>query len=134
MSKERFSERRCEMRNAVVRLSEAVKQTESELMRDATIQRFEFTFEIVWKALKLYLEHQGHECSGPRPALKKAFAAGLIPTAEEADVWMAMLEDRNATSHAYDESLAKRIYGNIVKDYAPLLSTMAERIQALSWD
>lgn len=131
---ERFSERQGEVRDAVARLADAARQPESDLVRDATIQRFEFAFEIVWKALKLYLEHQGHECSGPRPTLKKAFVVGLIASAEEADLWMAMLEDRNVTSHAYDEALAKRIYDNIVKDYAPLLSAMAERIQALSWD
>lgn len=134
MSRERFIERQGEVQEASARLSEAVGQTESDILRDATIQRFEFTFETVWKTLKLYLEHQGHECSGPRPTLKKAFAAGLIPTAEEADVWMMMLEDRNLTSHAYDESLAARIYGNIVKDYAPLLSAMAARIENLTWD
>lgn len=134
MSRERFIERQGEMRDAAARLSEAAVQPESSIVRDATIQRFEFTFETIWKALKLYLEHQGHECSGPRPTLKKAFAAGLIATAEEADVWMKMLEERNLTSHAYDESLAARIYQNIREDYAPLLSTMADRIQALSWD
>jgi hypothetical protein len=46
----------------------------------------------------------------------------LIPTAGEADVWMQMLDNRNQTSHAYDEELAARIYRNIVKDYAPLLN------------
>lgn len=50
--------------------------------------------------------------------LKKAFAENLIPSPEEADVWFQMLEDRNLTSHAYDEALAKRIYEHIVRDYA----------------
>ena len=106
MSKERFIERQAEVRNAAARLQEAVGQPESSIVRDAVIQRFEFSFELVWKALKLYLEHQGHECGGPRPTLKKAFADGLIATPEEADVWLQMLEDRNLTSHAYDETLA----------------------------
>ena len=119
---------------SAARLAEAVSQTPSELIRDATIQRFEFTFEVVWKTLKLYLERQGHECGGPRLVFKKAFAEKLIPTPEEADVWLRMLEDRNLTSHAYDEALASRIYGNIVQDYAPLLSGMAQKIQSLEWD
>ena len=103
-------------------------------MRDAVFQRFEFSFELVWKTLKLYLERQGHECGGPRPTLKKAFAEGLIPTAEEADGWLQMLEDRNLTSHAYDEVLATRIYQHIVSDYTALLSAMAAKIQTLAWD
>jgi len=134
MSKERFLERQTDVRDSAARLAEAVAQPESDLIRDATIQRFEFTFEVVWKTLKLYLERQGHECGGPRPTLKKAFAENLIPTPEEADVWLQMIEDRNLTSHAYDQALANRIYGHIVRDYASLLGGMARKIQTLEWD
>lgn len=134
MSKERFIERQTDVRDSVARLAEAVAHPVSPLIRDATIQRFEFTFEVVWKTLKLYLERQGYECGGPRPTLKKAFAENLIATSEEADVWLRMIEDRNLTTHAYDEALANLIYGHIVQDYAPLLSNMANRIQSLGWD
>ena len=134
MSKERFIERQAEVRNAAARLQEAVAQPESSIVRDAVIQRFEFSFELVWKTLKLYLERQGHECGGPRPTLKKAFAEGLIATPEEADVWLQMLDDRNLTSHAYDEALATRIYQHVVRDYSRLLGAMAGRIQTLTWD
>ena len=128
MSKERFIERQAEVLNAAARLQEAVAQPESSIVRDAVIQRFEFSFELVWKALKLFLERQGHECGGPRPTLKKAFADGLIATPEEADLWLQMLEDRNLTSHAYDEALATRIYQHVVRDYSVLLGTMAVRM------
>ena len=47
MSKERFTERQADVRDSAARLAEAVAQPESELVRDATIQRFEFTFEVV---------------------------------------------------------------------------------------
>ncbi|MEP6601868.1 MAG: nucleotidyltransferase substrate binding protein [Nitrospirota bacterium] len=134
MSKERFAERQADARESAARLAEAVAQPVSDLIRDATIQRFEFTFEAVWKTLKLYLERQGHECGGPRPTLKKAFAENLISSPEEADLWLAMLEDRNLTAHAYDEVLANRIYQHIVRDYAPLLTAMSQKIQTLEWD
>ena len=134
MSQERFIERQADVRASAARLMEAVAQPESDIIRDATIQRFEFTFEVVWKTLKLFLERQGHECGGPRPTLKKAFAEGLIPTVEEADIWLRMLEDRNLTSHAYDQALAASIHRHIVDEYAALLGTMAARIAALSWD
>jgi nucleotidyltransferase substrate binding protein (TIGR01987 family) len=134
MSKERFTERQADARLSAARLAEAAAQPETELIRDATIQRFEFTFEAIWKALKLYLERQGHDCGGPRPTLKKAFAENLIATPEEAELWLTMLEDRNLTSHAYDEALANRIYQHIVRDYVGLLSGMAEQLQTLAWD
>jgi len=134
MSQQRFIERQAEVARAAARLREAVEQPESALVRDATIQRFEFTFELVWKTLKLYLERQGHECGGPRPTLKQAFADGLIPTPEEADVWLQMLDDRNLISHAYDEVLATRIFKNVARDYATLLAAMAVKIQTLTWN
>ena len=134
MSKERFTERQAEVSNAAARLSEAVAQPESDILRDAVIQRFEFSFELIWKTLKLYLERQGHECGGPRATLKKAFAEGLVTTPEEADLWLQVLDDRNLTSHAYDEALAKTIYQHISGSYANLLKEMAEKIQRLNWD
>ncbi|MEI6350016.1 MAG: nucleotidyltransferase substrate binding protein [Verrucomicrobiota bacterium] len=134
MSKERFLERQADVRDSVARLAEAVALPESELVRDATIQRFEFTFEAVWKALKLYLERQGYECGGPRPTLKKAFSENLIDSSKEADLWLQMLEDRNLTSHAYDETLANRIFQHIAHDYAPILADMARKIESLEWE
>ena len=134
MSKERFAERKAEIQKAVGRLHEGIAQPESDLVRDAVIQRFEFTFELVWKSLKLYLERQGLDCGGPRSTLKKAFAEGLIASPEQADMWLQLLEDRNLTTHAYDEALAMRIYQNIVKDYTGVLGAMSEKIQTLSWD
>jgi nucleotidyltransferase substrate binding protein (TIGR01987 family) len=134
MSKERFAERKAELQNAIKRLREAVAQPEGDLVRDAVIQRFEFTFELVWKSLKLYLERQGLDCGGPRSTLKQAFTEGLINSPDEADVWLRVLEDRNLTSHAYDEALAILIYQHVVQEYVALLGQMADKIQTLSWE
>lgn len=49
MSKERFIERQAEVRQAAARLREAVAEPENAIVRDAVIQRFEFSFELVWK-------------------------------------------------------------------------------------
>jgi nucleotidyltransferase substrate binding protein (TIGR01987 family) len=134
MGRERFSERQAAVLNAAARLAEAATLPETDIVRDAAIQRFEFTFELVWKTLQLYLEHEGLESGGPRAVLKRAFVMRLIPDQDEADVWLRMLDDRNLTSHAYDETLAVRIYTRIVQDYAPRLAQMAEKIQTLGWD
>ena len=56
MSKERFFERQTAVYNAAARLNEVAALPESDIVRDAAIQRFEFTFELVWKTLQLYLE------------------------------------------------------------------------------
>ena len=134
MTKPRFEERKRELGHSVRRLLEATAQPHGDIVRDAVIQRFEFTFELTWKTLKLYLERQGLETGGPRQTFRKAFVEGLVPTAEEGDVWMRMLEDRNLTVHTYDESLAEQIYQRIVSDYAPILQSLTARIDGLSWD
>jgi hypothetical protein len=69
------------------------------------------------------LFHARHEGSRDRSGkateassawLSSAFVMRLIPDENEADVWLRMLDDRNLTSQAYDETLAVRIYTRIV--------------------
>lgn len=134
MNKERFIERKVSARESVGRLLEAVALEKTTIVRDAVIQRFEFSFEAVWKLLQIYLQYLGHECSGSRTAIRKAFAEQLILTSEEADIWFQMIEDRNLTSHAYDEELSERIYTNIVNRYAYLLQEMVKKLQSLQWE
>ncbi len=40
---------------AFIQLEKALNEPETEYTRDASIQRFEFTYELAWKALKSYL-------------------------------------------------------------------------------
>ena len=85
---------------------------------DSTIHRFEFTFELFWKFLKKKL-HDDYdiEVHGPRSVLQQAYMHKII---NEEKIWLAMLEDRNMTSHTYKQALADQIYENI-KKYVPFL-------------
>ena len=83
---------------------------------DATIQRFEFTIELFWKLLKRILDSKGVDVRYPKDVLRESFSGGLI---HNETVWLSMLEDRNQTSHTYDEALADEIYKRI-KTYVPL--------------
>tara|TARA_Y100001933_G_scaffold228634_1_gene244316 strand:+ start:518 stop:751 length:234 start_codon:yes stop_codon:yes gene_type:complete len=50
-----------------------------DLAIDATIQRFEFTFELSWKLLKAILEYDGFEnVESPRKAIREGFKQGYI--------------------------------------------------------
>lgn len=133
MSEQRFEERKKELNDAVMRLGEAVAEPETDMARDSVIQRFEFSFELTWKTLQLYLEHQGLEAGSPRQALKSAFVQGIVPNEEETDVWLKMLEDRNLTTHTYHEDLAKKIYQKIASTYLEHLRQMNDRVQLLTW-
>lgn len=74
---------------------------------DGVIQRFEFTFELMWKVLKEYMETAGFSdfVSGPKGILKFAFKNGII---NDEEIFSKMLEDRNRTTHMYDEKNSRR--------------------------
>ncbi len=90
---------------------------------DATIQRFEFTFELFWKLLKIFLNNKGIQVNYPKDVLKEAFSAGLL---DDEFTWLNMLKDRNLTSHTYDEALANNIFAHI-RLYVPILRKTFDR-------
>ena len=98
---------------ALKTLEEIIILPHSEIVRDATIQRFEYTFEIFWKFVKAYLnKREGIVCNSPKSCFREAFAVGII---SESDTTMAleMTDDRNLTSHAYHEEVAEEIFERI---------------------
>lgn len=115
--------------NAVLRLKEGVlKYNEADdLYRDGLVQRFEFTFELAWKTLKSVFEGEGLiGLTSPKTVLKEAFSAGLI-TDEE--LWLAMLTDRNLTSHVYNEKLSIEICNHIRVKYVNELNSLVQKIR-----
>ena len=115
------------MENAIGRLSDVLKQEKNEYIRDSAIQRFEFTFELVWKTLKAYLREQGILVATPRESLKGAYKAGLIRDDEN---WLETIRLRNLASHTYDEATAEQFYvalPAILILYEDLLRELKER-------
>lgn len=105
--------------NALSRLQEAVKAASGDvIVRDATIQRFEFTFELAWKLMKRILQANGVDISAPRLVIKEAFKNQMI---EDGQAWLTMLDDRNRTVHVYDEKEIEEIYSRICGTYVVLL-------------
>lgn len=96
-----------------------------EFVRDAAIQRFEVTFELLWKSLKTYAEEAGVEVFSPRDSLRTGFQLGII---EERQEWFRMLEDRNLTSHTYNETTAESIYSHL-RGYIHLVHSALEELR-----
>lgn len=94
---------------------------------DATIQRFEFTFELFWKFLKEFFFQKGLELNYPTDIIKEAFSTNLI---DDEDIWIQMLKDRNMSSHTYDEALADKIFARI-RIYTPLIRKCCDRLQPI---
>ena len=93
---------------------------------DACIQRFEFTIELFWKLLKRIIESRGGTPTYPKDVLREAFRGQLI---HDESVWLRMLQDRNLTSHTYNQDLADEIYEHI-KTYYPVLHETYEQLKA----
>ena len=110
---------------ALKRLSEALDKEEDDLKIDASIQRFEFTFELAWKTIKRALLIEGIVCKTPRECLKASFRLGLIDSEEE---WLDMLDDRNAMSHIYSEEEARIIFARL-PDYLEAFENLYNAIK-----
>ena len=124
------------LKKAIASLDRSIKRSQAdssdEELRDATIQRFEYTYELSWKMLKRTLEKVS-----PTPfAIDQMSFKEMIRTAAEqglvlnVEKWFNYRELRNQTSHGYDQVKAKEVYKEILyfyDDAVDLLNRMERR-------
>lgn len=128
MNSERLIERTADYLKALRQLERACQQPFDEFIRDSVIQRFEFTYELAWKMLKLRLQVESVEANSPRQVFQEALQVGLI---HDGNSWSEMQRMRNLTSHTYDESLAEQVYAFIAQEGLARLRQLAA--SALVW-
>ncbi|MFS2139552.1 HI0074 family nucleotidyltransferase substrate-binding subunit [Duganella sp. Dugasp56] len=120
-----LAERVNDFLTAMTRLEEALAQPEDSFMRDATIQRFEFTYELAWRSLKLWLETKDISALNAKDTLQAALEQGLLVDGNGLNQLHRM---RNLASHAYDETQARQVYRFIKNDGFQLLRVLADQI------
>ena len=103
-----------QLEKAYKSLNIACEKSKNDIERDGTIQRFEFTFELFWKTLKIIMDYYGVDCNSPKICIKEAFRNKFI---EDDEIFLDMLEDRNKTSHIYKEEVADEIFERIKNVY-----------------
>jgi nucleotidyltransferase substrate binding protein (TIGR01987 family) len=91
--------------------------------RAGLIQFFEMAFELSWKVMKDYLQEQGFVINSPKEAIKQAFQSNVIT---DGHAWINALEDRNLTTHTYEEATAIQVEQRIRGEYFPLLKSLHE--------
>jgi nucleotidyltransferase substrate binding protein (TIGR01987 family) len=118
---------------ALQKLETALQQREfSILEKDGVIQRFEFTVELAWKTLQDLLNERGHShIKGPKPVIKQAFKDEII---KDGQGWIDMLDDRNKSTHLYDESFAGDIFNKIQHQYSRLLLSFKDHVPVNSYE
>lgn len=105
------------------------KNPEDDMVLEATVQRFNLSFDLSWKVMKDVLT----ECMGildfatgsPRETLQTAFTNGIISD----DVWLQMLRVRNRLAHDYDGEIAKAEFDEIVGKFYETLLGFEESIE-----
>lgn len=125
----RWKQRFSNFSKALGHLKEAVSSLEnpSDLEKEGTVQRFEFTHELAWKVMKDFLEYEGISgITGSRSATREAFNKGLVT---EGQMWMNMLESRNKTVHTYVDEILQKEYHLIVQEYFPLLEQFHQKMR-----
>ncbi len=127
MADERFTLALEHFERALTRLHEVLAQPENDFIRDATIQRFEFTFEAAWKAMYRWLRARGVDVDEDAySSIPEAFRRRLIIDEKR---WGEMRKYRNLTSHTYNLPLAIEVAAFVRRDAAPTLDALAQALR-----
>jgi nucleotidyltransferase substrate binding protein (TIGR01987 family) len=121
------------LNKALNALDLAIAQPKSDFIRDSVIQRFEFSYELAWKALRkqLIVELGDLEIDGisRRDLFRKALGQKLISSFE---TWTGFHEARNSTSHNYNEANAEIVY-KIALQFAAEARSLEQTLAARGW-
>lgn len=84
---------------------------QDEELRDACIQRFEYSFELSWKMLKRRLEldlpdSHSVDAMSYRELMRTGGERGLLG---DVDAWLVFRDKRNITAHTYNEAKAAEV-------------------------
>ena len=118
MLDEKLNRRIEQFNKALVTLEEAVNldNDDSNIIKDSTIQRFEYTLEMGWKLLRCVLIDLQVDLAidSPKTVVKTAFESKVIT---DGDGWANALKDRNSMSHIYSSDDSAVIYERIKRIY-----------------
>jgi nucleotidyltransferase substrate binding protein (TIGR01987 family) len=90
----------------------ATLSRDDEKLRDAVIQRFEYTYELCWKMLKRQFETESPnphsvDALSFRELLRESAERGMI---EDVEKWLVFRERRNQTAQTYDAEKASEVF------------------------
>ncbi|MFC1595733.1 HI0074 family nucleotidyltransferase substrate-binding subunit [Candidatus Margulisiibacteriota bacterium] len=91
-----------------------------DTIESGRIQKFEFSCELFWKVLKIFLyEIDGVDVNTPKGVVKSFFEAGYCDYDDYEQI-IKMINDRNWLSHIYNNETAGEIKGRL-KEYLSLM-------------
>lgn len=97
-----------------------------EAAQDSCIQRFEYSFDSFWKFLKKYitLKYNVENINSPAATFRAGTKLNLY-SSDDGDILLAMVTDRNETTHNYSAEDVRRIYPHICQYYETMTKIIA---------
>ena len=124
---ERLTQRLRDAESALARFGEVLAiERPTNIVRDAAIKRFDFTFEAVWKAAQLYLADRELIEAGSPGAVIRACRESGIGDEDTAEAQLRAGQDRNLTGYTYCESLAQEVFARLPGHRDTLAAWFAE--------
>lgn len=104
-----------QLEQALIAWKKAQDAPFNDLNRDAAIQRYEFSFKLFWKTIKVYLkEFESIECASPNSCFRET--RNILDLSEdEIETCLSMAADRNLSVHTYSEKMANELYEKFPK-------------------
>ena len=106
-----------------------ISAPDNELFQMSVVQSFEICFELSWKVLKDFLAQNGINVYLPRDVIKTAFVNEVIKNGQ---VWIDMMNARNATSQEYNSDKINQIIKNISTIYYEELCSFKDGLKNIN--
>ena len=110
-----------EFDRAVTALERVLSLPLDDVVRDASIQRFEFCIELAWKTARKVM---GTQATAPKQVVRGMLQNGLVDATEP---WFEALDMRNLSVRTYNEEVAQEVYRfaeEFVTEFRLLLSRL----------
>lgn len=128
--RERFRLALDNFKRALQRLHDVLAVPETDISRDALIQRFEFTYEMAWKSMLHGLLDAGERVPEMvRPVIQAAFRAQWI---DDPELWERIKDARNETSHTYNEAKAIEVAAFVRAHAVGAFDALLQRLEPLA--
>lgn len=116
-------------KKAIQTLKDALKQRENEIIKDATIKRFEYCFELGWKTAKVLLDKKfGVKVYSPKECFRELTRNQVI-SSEETESFLEMTDYRNQVVRTYSQDFADIIYDKIKNNYSGMLEKLLKVVE-----
>ncbi len=96
-------------------------------LQNGMVQKFEYTTELCWKSLKIFLKtHEGIDEASPKKVVKACYLESFL-VEEDYLLLIQAIDDRNRLSHVYDKQDFFEILTRLAS-YAELFKRILQRL------